>query len=421
MNVRTAVLVFAALLAVSIVACGGDTEVAPDTQPSDNAGDLDQDQFRLLPEGEFIDTNPIRGDSGAFVVISRVDTVVVAEILEVVAVTVRTRPAPPNWPVDEIEDRPVTAYSARVDQWVKGEGEGEILITQFGGVTASGPRFTDGDFLLQPGRRYVVALTDRDKLEIVPGPGQYVKTGLGLGAFEVTDGFVHVLNNPIAQDLQEQFGGMPLADFVQVLEGYVANPPPSPTPPPAPTPAHDVTVPGSPFLIDTVAIDTDIDAGRANTTTSLGGRQACNTLNSGGTLTIDVTVDAVPPLGEERGGIAIVEFKLIYDPSKVKVAASDQEMLLAANPGSSLFTLGDATPDADGSFLVAAVDFSNSNSTPPESGAGVLARITLEGVGSGVSDLELTDVIIADVFGAYSIDNVLAARVAVDAACPTTS
>lgn len=414
---RTAVLVFAALLTVAIVACGGDREAGPVAQPSGSVVDVDQDQFRFLAEGEFIDTKPVRGSSGALVVmsgglpgvVSRADAIVVSEITEIVDVTIPTRPAPPNFPVAEIEEYPVTTYSARVDQWVKGVGGDKLLITDVGGVTDSGPRFVDGDFLLEPGRRYVLALYE--KREGLPGPGQYERAGLGLGAFEVTDGFVHVLNNPLTQDLQAQFGGMPLQEFVQVLEDYVTNPPPSPTPLPALTPAA-----GTPLPISTAAIDMEINDTPANTATSLGSRKACGTLKTGGTLTIDITVDALALLGEGGRGITGFQLVLVYDPSKVKVVASKHDMLLAENPGSLLVSLGDETPDGGGSFPVVVADLGQST---PQSRSGVLARITLEGVGPGVSSLELTDVIITDdSLQAYRIDNVLAAQVAVGQTCP---
>ena len=228
---RPIVVAFAVLLAVSVIACGGDTEVEVDTQPTGNAENLDQDQFRLLAEGEFIDSRPIEGSSGALVIISgglpgvvgRADAIVVAEGLEGGDVTVPTRPAPPNFPVAEIEESPLTTYSARVDQWVKGSGPGELLVTQFGGITESGPEFVDGFFLLEAGRTYILSLYLKDP--DLPTQADYVASVNGLVTFEVTDGFVHVLNHPMTQELQERYGGMPLAEFVQVLEGYVAQQP----------------------------------------------------------------------------------------------------------------------------------------------------------------------------------------------------
>ncbi len=424
---RLAVILFAALVTVPLVACGGDTEVASDNQPPADAQDVAQDQAPLLAEGEFIDSKPIGGDGGAWIsipgglpgVVSRADAVVVAEITDVVDIIGRTQPAPPNFPVAQVEDYPLTIYSARVEQWIKGSGADEILIAQFGGVSASGPRFTDGDFLLQRGRRYVVALMDKDKLEGIPGTVDYVKRGLGFGAFEVTDGYVHVLNNPLTQELQGEFGGMPLREFVGILRDFVANPPPSPTPLPSPTTRSVGPVPSISPFVHTIAIDTDVNRTPVNTATSLGALEACNTIRTGGALIIDITVGAASLAGEPEDGIAGFQFTLLYDPSKVRVVASDPNMLLAANAGSNLVLFGDDTPDFDGSFVMSAVDFGDAATA--ERGSGVLARITLEGVSPGVSPLSLADVLVADSFKGYTVNNVLNAQVAVDVACPTTN
>ena len=357
------------------------------------------------------------GDGSLPAILGALEAVVVAEVIEVVGVQYSgPYEVPESIPTAIAESwsrgLPYTTYRIGIDQWLKGSGGQEILITNSGGITPDGPIFFDGDFLLEPGRKYVMALVPKGGM---PGDGVYTRRGGSRGTFEVTDDFVHVLNHPLADDLQAQYGGTALADFVQVLEGYVANPPPPPTPSPAPTPQP---APGAPSLvINTVAIDADISADRTNTATSLGSRIACNTVKTSAILTLDITIDSVPAVGEGGGGITGFLFTLGYDRSKVTVSALDHDMLLAANPGSQLIPLSDATPDTDGSLLVAAVDFGDP--TAAESGSGVLARITLEGVGPGVSDLTLTGVtILDDSRQTYSVDNVLAAQVAVDAACP---
>jgi hypothetical protein len=376
---------------------------------------------------EFIDSRPINGsvgtswnfpgDGSLWALVADADAIGVFEVLRVVDVT--------NIPPPPLEfQRPAvglvySTYRAKAEQWVKGAGPSEFLVTELGGVSPVhpelGPIFFNGDFLLESGRKYVLLLWEKSSES--PGTGQYLSGAGGRGWFEVTDGLVHVLNHPLTQDLQEEFGGMPLADFVQVLRGYVANPPPSPTPRPA---AAEIGPPPTTSLaVNSVGIDTDVKRTAANTATSLGSLNSCNTLTSGGSLTIDIAVDAVPPSDSatDTGGITGFQFSLLYDASVVKVTASDAEMLLAANPGSSLVSLGDATPDTDGSFLVAVSDFGSS--TTPESGSGVLARITLQGVAPGVSQLTLTDLAIADVSTArYGINSTPAAEVAVDAPCP---
>jgi hypothetical protein len=385
-------------------------------------GDADRDHY--------IDEEPVTGsidaswsfpgDGSLLDMVRASEVVVVADVIEVVGVEYdgpheRPESIPEEMAESLIRGLPWTTYRLGVGEWLKGSGAQEILITDLGGITPDGPYFIDSDFLLEAGRKYVMTLVPYPAIH---GPGDYMRRGGSRGNFEVTDGFVHVLNHPRARGLDEQFGGMPLDEFVEVLREYASQPQLLPTPLPSrpPSPPDSLPVPGSSLVIDAVAVDIDIGAARANTATFLGSRKACNTLKTGGTLTIDITVDAVLPPGEGGGGIIGFQFALVYDPTKVKVSASKHDMLLAANSSSWLIPLGDGTPDTDGSFFVAVGDFSQS---APESGSGVLARITLQGVAPGVSDLKLADVMIFDGSNdEYSIDDVLAGQVGVDAPCP---
>ena len=232
---RWLLILLTTFIALLLSACGGVAEPtsspAPDLSPE--AEDVARDQSYTLAEGEFIDSKPVQGAAGqalrdfpgdgslaAFV--ARSDAVIVGEVVEIVDLFISTSSAPPNWPVAEIENPPWSTYRVRVDQWLKGSGSAEILVGRFGGITPSGPYFLDGDFLLEPARSYVLILLNKQAVE--PGPGQYTSYTSGRGGFEVTDGFVHVLNHPLTQDLQEQYGGMPLADFMQLLEGLIAPP-----------------------------------------------------------------------------------------------------------------------------------------------------------------------------------------------------
>jgi hypothetical protein len=159
-------LLIAALLGLlAATACGGDA------QRSGEVEDVAQGKLHFLGEGEFIDSKPITGSEASFTsvrgglpgVVSRADAIVVAEIVNIVDVTVSTMPAEPNWPwpTAELEVGRLTTYSGRVEQWLKGSGPDEVLITGFGGITESGANFVDGDFLLDPGRRYVLALYEK--------------------------------------------------------------------------------------------------------------------------------------------------------------------------------------------------------------------------------------------------------------------
>ncbi len=172
-------------------------------------------------------------------------------------------------------------------------------------------------------------------------------------------------------------------------------------------------------VVDRVAIDTDT---AGNTATSiLLPRQTCSTLTVGATLDVDITVDEVPPLSGDAGGLALFQVELSYDSAKLKVWAKSS-MMLGANPGSGpIFDLSDATPDTDGAFTAAFSDFST-DPAAAESGPGVLIRITLEGVAAGLSDLTLSDPILLDnANNPYSVAEVLGGQVSVDSACPGTT
>jgi hypothetical protein len=112
-------------------------------------------------------------------------------------------------------------------------------------------------------------------------------------------------------------------------------------------------------------------------------------------------------------------------------------MFLAANAGSQVFDTSDSLPDQDGSYRVSAVDVAEPGA--PDSGSGVLARLTLVAVSAGVSPASLplidmtgdtrpdfgptlTDVAgksIGDTNGDGLFDGPVAeAWIAVDTACP---
>jgi hypothetical protein len=55
----------------------------------------------------------------------------------------------------------------------------------------------------------------------------------------VTDGFVHVLNNPLTEEVRDQFGGMPVDDFVSVLKSMIDGTYVAPATPPAAAPEQE--------------------------------------------------------------------------------------------------------------------------------------------------------------------------------------
>lgn len=160
--------------------------------------------------------------------------------------------------------------------------------------------------------------------------------------------------------------------------------------------------PSEPLL---VGIDAHPELLPANTATSLGTRELCTATLNGTLVSVDVTIEGVPPVDADGGGLDAVQFELHYDPAIVNVIASDHSMFLAVNAGSSLVSLGDTAPDADGTFLVAVADFGASTA---EDGEGVLARITFQGLSPGTALLTLEDVVLVDSLGnEYYADPVL--------------
>jgi hypothetical protein len=75
-----------------------------------------------------------------------------------------------------------------------------------------------------------------------------------------------------------------------------------------------------------------------------------------------------------------------FDPAVLKVTGRDVKMFLAGNPGSSVLDVSGHVPEP-GLYPVAAAD--TSDPPTPDSGSGVLARLTMKAVDSGTSDIEL--------------------------------
>ena len=122
-----------------------------------------------------------------------------------------------------------------------------------------------------------------------------------------------------------------------------------------------------------------------NEATSLGEIDLCVSVATGETFDVDIFVADVVDL---KGWQATFR----YEASVLRVAESDVELFLTGEPG-RLFNLSDAAPDQDGSFGFAVADMTPGGGY---SGSGVLARVTLEAVGTGASFLTLDGIILGD-------------------------
>jgi hypothetical protein len=119
-----------------------------------------------------------------------------------------------------------------------------------------------------------------------------------------------------------------------------------------------------------------------NTATSLGTIDDCSSTVTGHTVQVDLYITDV---------VELLSFSswLFYDGDVVHITAIDVNQFLAAGDGSQVWNASHTTfPDSDGLFLAGAADIG----TDQDSGSGVLARITLQGVGTGISPIWLSSV-----------------------------
>jgi len=167
--------------------------------------------------------------------------------------------------------------------------------------------------------------------------------------------------------------------------------------------------------IDLVAVDPNI---AGNTATSLGSQDICLEVAAGATVEVDVTVSAIP---SERP-LTAFQLDLFYDLNIVNVTTANVAMLLGVNEGSNVIpALSDSVPDSDGAFQSAALDLSTSAG---ETGPGVLSRITLKAVGTGITVLSpnQSEVLVLDDYNEEIPVNALAASyLAVGVPCPRGS
>jgi hypothetical protein len=176
---------------------------------------------------------------------------------------------------------------------------------------------------------------------------------------------------------------------------------------------HD---PGGPD-VDIIAIDADITG---NTETHIESIESCASIaGPGSTATIDIIVDQVPV-----DGTTGINADFIYNPAVLRVTALNFDLLLGSGGPMSPIYSSDTVPDSDGDFRFDVLDISAN----VESGEGVMARLTLEAVGNGISILALADTVngdqpdVLDSSGTpYFIHNVEGGSIAVGQACaPTT-
>ncbi len=125
----------------------------------------------------------------------------------------------------------------------------------------------------------------------------------------------------------------------------------------------------------TLAIDVDPTG---NSPTSVGSIEDCRSVEPGATFDVDVVIMNVENL-------LTWEAPFVYDRSILEVTDGDVRMFQQANPGSDVVDFSELLPDTDGQFFMGGGDVGNAL----DSGTGVLVRLTLRAVGSGVGQVAL--------------------------------
>ena len=81
------------------------------------------------------------------------------------------------------------------------------------------------------------------------------------------------------------------------------------------------------------------------------------------------------------------EAYVTYDPAVLELTDRNVRLFQSANDGSNVVDVSDATPDTDGTYRAAAADTADPAS--PDSGSGVLARLTFRALAAGRSDIAI--------------------------------
>lgn len=115
--------------------------------------------------------------------------------------------------------------------------------------------------------------------------------------------------------------------------------------------------------------------------------ETCASAQEGDTFDIDLIIENVTDL-------LAWEITVSYNPDVLEVYDSDTEMFQAANEGSQVLDLSEPTPDDDGQYILQSVDAADPAS--PDSGSGILARLTFKAVGTGASMLSMEKVDLND-------------------------
>ena len=167
----------------------------------------------------------------------------------------------------------------------------------------------------------------------------------------------------------------------------------APTPSPAPSvtgrasPTGGGTSPGASPGTDgdtAVAIDASTAGNEAKVLDSI---DECAAADVGDIFFVDLVVTDVTDLLAWEAGIN-------YDPAVLNVTDRDVRLFQASNTGAEIVDTSSQTPDDSGRYVASAID--TADPPAPDSGSGVLARLTFSAIAAGTSSVDLEPVDLND-------------------------
>jgi hypothetical protein len=162
-----------------------------------------------------------------------------------------------------------------------------------------------------------------------------------------------------------------------------------PTQGPSPTPCPSGQTCGTPVPSNvpadgaSVAVDT-VPTG--NEATSVGEVDECASAAVGETFQVDVIVKDVKDL-------LAFEMPVSFDPKVLKITDRNVKLFLAGNSGSQVLDASAQTPNNTGIYMASAVD--SADPAAPDSGDGILVRLTFNAIAAGTSPIGLDPVSIS--------------------------
>jgi hypothetical protein len=256
---------------------------------------------------------------------------------------------------------PATTGDARVDfinVSVAGYSYGDGVLSRFT-AKAVGPGQT--------------AVTVDSEIDGYPYPAVFEVTNATTGASTIYD--VSGLQNAVIMV------GQPCASASAPTPFDPLTPTASPTPTPGPaTPTPAPTAVGVPAGDTQLAIDA-VTTGNAATT--VGQIDTCASANKGDEFQVDIVIRGVQNL-------LAWELPISFNKDVLRLDNRDVKQFQQANKGSNVFDSSSQTPNDTGVYVASASDLADP--VAPDSGDGVLVRLTFSAIGNGTSQLSLTPV-----------------------------